>query len=78
MSRKEQKSWSRISRRLKPGTAVLAKASSNLTHRSTKRPSIFIRSKPILSSERMLHKDYDRKVSVKKKLLLSSRGLASR
>jgi hypothetical protein len=24
------------------------------------RPSIFIRDKPIFSSERMLHKDYDR------------------
>jgi hypothetical protein len=28
------------------------------------RPSIFIRDKPIFSSERMLHKDYDRKGSV--------------
>jgi hypothetical protein len=27
---------------------------------------IFIRDKPILSSERMLHKDYDRRGSVKK------------
>jgi hypothetical protein len=32
------------------------------------RPSIFIRDKPILSSERMLHKDYDRKGSVEKKI----------
>jgi hypothetical protein len=31
------------------------------------RPSIFIRDKPILSSERMLHKDYDRKGSVAKR-----------
>jgi hypothetical protein len=29
-------------------------------------PSIFIREKPILSSERILHKDYDRKGSVEK------------
>jgi hypothetical protein len=33
----------------------------------TKRPSIFIRHKPILSSERMLHKDYYRRSSVEKK-----------
>jgi hypothetical protein len=32
-----------------------------------KRPSIFIRPKPIFSSERMLHKDYDRKGSVEKR-----------
>jgi hypothetical protein len=32
------------------------------------RASIFIRDKTILSSERMLHKDYDRKGSVKKKI----------
>jgi hypothetical protein len=31
-----------------------------------KRPSVFIRNKPILSSERLLHKDYDRKGSVAK------------
>jgi hypothetical protein len=31
------------------------------------RPSIFIRDKPILSSEKMLHKDYDCKGSVKKR-----------
>jgi hypothetical protein len=31
------------------------------------RPSIFIRDKPIFSSERMLHKDYYRKSSVEKK-----------
>jgi hypothetical protein len=30
-------------------------------------PSIFIRDKPILSSERLLHKDYGRKSSVAKK-----------
>jgi hypothetical protein len=31
-----------------------------------KRPSMFIREKPVLSSERMLHKNYDRKGSVEK------------
>jgi hypothetical protein len=30
-------------------------------------PSIFMRDKPILSSERMLHKDYYRRSSVEKK-----------
>jgi hypothetical protein len=35
------------------------------------RPSIFIRDRPIFSSERMLHKDYDRKGSVAKKKLWS-------
>jgi hypothetical protein len=41
------------------------------------RPSIFIRDKPISSSERMLHKDYYRKSSVEKKTLWSwvSKGL---
>jgi hypothetical protein len=34
------------------------------------RPGIFMRDKPILSSERMLHKDYDRKGSVAKKIKL--------
>jgi hypothetical protein len=33
------------------------------------RPSIFIREKPILTIERMLHKDYDRKSSVEEKTL---------
>jgi hypothetical protein len=33
------------------------------------RPSLFIRNKPIFSSERMLHKDYYRKSSVGKKFL---------
>jgi hypothetical protein len=32
------------------------------------RRSLIIRDKPILSSERILHKDYDRKVSVEKKV----------
>jgi hypothetical protein len=32
----------------------------------SQRPSIFVRSKPLLSSERILHKDYDRKGSFAK------------
>jgi hypothetical protein len=41
------------------------------------RPSMFIRDKPIFSSERMLHKDYYRKGSVEKKrpLVMSLMGL---
>jgi hypothetical protein len=41
------------------------------------RPSIFIRDKPIFSSERILHKDYYRKGSVgtKKNLVVSLKGL---
>jgi hypothetical protein len=39
-------------------------------------PSIFIRDKPIFSSERVLHKDYYRKSSVEKKcLVVGLRGL---
>jgi hypothetical protein len=34
------------------------------------RPSVFIRDKPIFCSERMLHKDYDRKGSVEEKPLV--------
>jgi hypothetical protein len=34
-------------------------------------PSIFIRDTPIFSSERMLHKDYDRKGSVAKEKTLA-------
>jgi hypothetical protein len=33
-------------------------------------PSIFVRDKPIFSSERMLHKDYYRRSSVEKKNLV--------
>jgi hypothetical protein len=33
------------------------------------RPSIFIRDKPIFSSERILHEDYHRKVQLEKKSL---------
>jgi hypothetical protein len=39
------------------------------------RPSISIRDNPILSSERMLYKDYYRKGSVEKKKKVSGRGL---
>jgi hypothetical protein len=40
------------------------------------RSSIFIREKPILRSERMLHKDYYRKGSVEKKsLVVGLKGL---
>jgi hypothetical protein len=42
------------------------------------RPGIFIRDKPIFSSERMLHKDYDRKDSAEKKkksLVMRLKGL---
>jgi hypothetical protein len=40
------------------------------------RPSIFIKDRPILSSEKMLHKDYDRKGSVaKKNLVVILKGL---
>jgi hypothetical protein len=42
------------------------------------RLSIFIREKPILSLERMLRKDYDRKGSVKKKICGRDRGGAWR
>jgi hypothetical protein len=45
-----------------------------------KRPGIFIRDKPFFSSERMLHKDYDRNGSVgkKKSLVLSLKGLGAK
>jgi hypothetical protein len=39
------------------------------------RPSIYMRDNPISSSERMLHKDYDRKRSVEKSLVVSLEGL---
>jgi hypothetical protein len=44
------------------------------------RPRIFIRDKPILSLERMLDKDYERKSSVAKKrsLVLSLKGLGAK
>jgi hypothetical protein len=45
------------------------------------RPSIFIGVTPILSSERMLHKDYDRKDSVerkKKTLVMSLRRIGAK
>jgi hypothetical protein len=44
-----------------------------------KRQGIFIREKPILSSERILHKDYDRKGSVKKIfLVMNLKGLGAK
>jgi hypothetical protein len=44
-----------------------------------KRPNIFIREKPILSSERMLYKDYDRKGSVaKKSVVVGLKGLGAK
>jgi hypothetical protein len=45
-----------------------------------RRPSIFIRDNPIFSSERMLHKDYDRKglVEVKKSVVVSLKGFAAK
>jgi hypothetical protein len=42
------------------------------------RTSIFITDKPIVSSEEMFHKDYDRKGSVEKKILVMSlKGLGA-
>jgi hypothetical protein len=43
------------------------------------RPSMFIRDKLVFSSERVLHKDYDRKGSVEKKsLVVSLKGLGAK
>jgi hypothetical protein len=44
------------------------------------RASSIVNDRPILSSERMLHKDYERKCSVKKKKLLvvSLKGLVTK
>jgi hypothetical protein len=42
------------------------------------RPSIFISDKNIFSSERILHKDYYRKISVKKYLVVSFKGLEAK
>jgi hypothetical protein len=39
------------------------------------RPGMFIRDKPILSSERMLHKVYQRRSSVEKSLVVGLKGL---
>jgi hypothetical protein len=38
-------------------------------------PSAIVNDTPILSSEKMLHKDYCRKSSVEKKLVVSLKGL---
>jgi hypothetical protein len=44
-----------------------------------KRRSLFIRDKPILSSERMSYKDYDRKGSVEKEnVVVSLKGLVAK
>jgi hypothetical protein len=37
-------------------------------HKLDERSSIFIRDKPVFTSERMLHKDYDSKGSVEKEI----------
>jgi hypothetical protein len=39
---------------------------------------LFIRDKPNLSPERRLHKDYDRKGSVKKNLVVNLKGLGAK
>jgi hypothetical protein len=39
------------------------------------RPSIFIKDKPIFSSERILHKDYYRRSSAEKNLVVGLKGL---
>jgi hypothetical protein len=45
-----------------------------------KRPSMFIRDKPVFLSERVLHKDYDHKDSArgKKFVVVSLEGLGTR
>jgi hypothetical protein len=40
--------------------------------------SIFIRDKPILSSERVLYKDYDRKGPIEKELVISHKMLRAK
>jgi hypothetical protein len=49
-------------------------------HTLEKRPNILVRDKHIFSSERMLHKDYDRMGSVEKKrsIVVSLKGLRAR
>jgi hypothetical protein len=43
------------------------------------RPGILIRDKPIFSSEKMFHKDYDHKGSAEKKsLVMSLKGLGAK
>jgi hypothetical protein len=42
------------------------------------RPGIFIRDKPIFSSERMLHKVYYRRSSVKKSLVVGFKELETK
>jgi hypothetical protein len=49
-------------------------------HLTKVKRSIFVRDKPIFSSERVLHKDYDRKGSVAKKkyLVMNLKGLKAK
>jgi hypothetical protein len=42
------------------------------------RPNVFIRDKLIFSLERMLHKDYYRKGSVEKNLVVGPKGLGAK
>jgi hypothetical protein len=51
---------------LTEGLCVVHKEEFSKTCYMCERPSILIRDKPIFSSERMLHMDYYRKVSVEK------------
>jgi hypothetical protein len=46
------------------GLSVVKKEEFSITCYRCEKPSIFIRDKLIFSSERMLHKDYYRKISV--------------
>jgi hypothetical protein len=43
-----------------------------------KRPSIYVRDNPIFSSERMLRKDYGRRGSVEKTLVMVFKGLGAK
>jgi hypothetical protein len=41
-------------------------------------PATTVNAKPILSSERMLHKDYDHRCSIEKILAMSLKGLGDK
>jgi hypothetical protein len=58
---------------LGPPQGYKTKGFAVAAERLEERPSVFIRDKPILSLERMLHKDYYHKSSVGKEI--SGRGL---
>jgi hypothetical protein len=47
-------------------------------HTLDKRPRVFIRDKPILTSERTLRKNYNRKDSVIKALVVILKGLGAK